>query len=256
MIYLNSSWLTCAASLENESYITNAGPCAGGMAMASESPSPTAIHGLTGRVSDVRVAVEAPKVIAPLPEIFLERDTDLKRMADWAMNYLIRTPNKDFDYEPVFQCHPLRCPPAPKGRDVVVPCDTDARMNWEWYYMRDVSGSTEGEDIEKGFHHRMLSYVQKDGTVLAPPGCYNEGDINKVYKKEDYVYHIWGATKILQALAEDFRRTGNLEAKGHGQENHASAQEGRSLSHPRQMLSPGRHGAAASGRNSDSEWLE
>ncbi len=186
---------------------------AGGMVMASESPSPTVIHGLTGRVSDVRIAVESPKVIAPLPEIFLERDTDLKRMADWAMNYLIRTPNKDFDYEPVFQCHPLRCPPAPQGRDVVVPCDTDARMNWEWYYMRDVSGLAEGADIEKGFHKRMLAYVQKDGTVLAPPGCYNEGDINKVYKKEDYVYHIWGATKILQALVEDFRRTGNLEAK-------------------------------------------
>ena len=57
------------------------------------------------------------------------------------MNYLICTPRPELDYEPVFQCHPLRCPPIPAGHDVVVPCDTDARMNWEWYYMREVSGS-------------------------------------------------------------------------------------------------------------------
>ncbi len=37
------------------------------------------------------------------------------------------------NYEPVFQCYPLRCPPLPAGKDVVVPCDTDARLNWEWY---------------------------------------------------------------------------------------------------------------------------
>jgi hypothetical protein len=118
-------------------------------------------------------------------------------MAAWAMNYLIRTPNKELDYEPVFQCHPLQCPPVPPGHDVVVPCDTDARMNWEWYYMREVSGSSSGKNVEEGFHKRMLAYVQDDGTVLCPPGCYNEGDIHKVYQKSDYVYHVWGATKIL-----------------------------------------------------------
>ncbi len=137
-------------------------------------------------------------------------------MAGWAMNYLIRTPRKEFDYEPAFQCHPLRCPPVPPGHDVVVPCDTDARMNWEWYYMRAISGVEAGKDVEAGFHARLLKYVQPDGTVLAPPGAYNEGDIHKVYTAKDYVYHVWGATKILHALAEDFRQTHNPQSRATG----------------------------------------
>ena len=171
------------------------------------------IKGLTGKVENVQIAVAAPESIKPLSESHPVGDIDLRRMAEWAMNYLIRTPNTNFNYEPVFQCHPLQCPPVPAGHDVVVPCDTDARMNWEWYYMREISGSTAGEDVEKGFHRRMLDYVQDDGTVLCPPGCYNEGDINKVYQKSEYVYHVWGATKILLALTEDYRRTGDNRSK-------------------------------------------
>ena len=90
------------------------------------------IHGLTGKCGDVCVAVEAAPQAALLPPILPSNDVDLKRMADWAMNYLIRTPRPALNYEPVFQCHPLKCPPVPVGHDVVVPCDTDARMNWEW----------------------------------------------------------------------------------------------------------------------------
>jgi DUF1680 family protein len=82
-------------------------------------------------------------------------------------------------------------------------------MDWEWYYMREISGSQADKDIEAGFHKRLLSYVQDDGTVLSHPGCYNENDISKAYTKKDYVIHIWGATKILHALAEDYRRTRN-----------------------------------------------
>ena len=171
------------------------------------------VLGLTGTTKDARIAVEAPVKIAPLPADLPQRDIDLRRMAQWAMNYLIRTPRKELNYEPVFQCYPLRCPPVPAGRDVVVPCDTDGRLNWEWYFMRDISGSQAGQDVEAGFHKRMLDYVQPDGTVLAHPGCYNEGDIHKVYTKEEYCYHVWGATRILFALAEDFRRTGNPESK-------------------------------------------
>jgi len=181
--------------------------------VAADDATVPLIKGLTGRVNNVRVIVEAPQTIAPLSAEVPDNDIDLQRMAGWAMNYLIRTPNKNWNYEPVFQCHPLRCPPVPQGHDVVVPCDTDARMNWEWYYMREVSGSSAGKDVERGFHKRLLAYVQDDGTVLCPPGCYNEGDINKVYQKSDYVYHIWGATKILLALAEDYRRTGNKQSR-------------------------------------------
>ncbi len=171
------------------------------------------IKGLTGRVLGARVAVEAPQSISGLAAGLPGGDLDLRRMAQWAMNYLIRTPRPQWNYEPVFQCHPLRYPPVPDTHDVVVPCDTDARMNWEWYYMREVSGSDAGRGVEEGFHRRLLDYVQEDGAVLAHVGCYNEGDINTVYTDADRVYHVWGATKILHALAEDFRRTGHPQAK-------------------------------------------
>ena len=181
---------------------------------ADDGPVPAVkVLGLTGTVGDMKVAVEASTNISLLPAELPQRDMDLRRMAQWAMNYLISTPRKELNYEPVFQCYPLRCPPVPAGNDVVVACDTDARLNWEWYFMREISGSHAGQDVETGFHKRMLDYVQPDGTVLAHPGCYNEGDIHKVYTKEQQYYHIWGATKILFALAEDFRRTGNPESK-------------------------------------------
>ncbi len=178
--------------------------------------SGTPIRGLTGTISQVKVVKEAPQAISLLPAEAPAGDIDLKRMAQWAMNYLIRTPRKEWNYEPVFQCHPLKCPPVPDKRDVVVPCDTDARLNWEWYYMREISGSKAGKDVEAGFHKRMLGYVQDDGTVLAHAGCYNEGDIHKVYTDADRVYHVWGATKIMHALAEDFRRTGSEQSKAAG----------------------------------------
>ena len=52
------------------------------------------------------------------------------------MNYLIETPRKHLNYEPVFQCHPLRCPPSPEGQDPVVSCDTDARLALRYYEMQ------------------------------------------------------------------------------------------------------------------------
>lgn len=170
------------------------------------------VLGLSGSVTDSDPLLPesaAKSVVAPSPD----HDIDLKRMAEWAMNYLIRTPRPEFNYEPVFQCHPLKCPPVPDRQDVVVPCDTDARLNWEWYYMREVSGSNAGQEVEEAFHRRLLAFVQSDGTVLAHVGCYNEGDINRVYKQEDNVYHVWGATKILHALAEDYRRRGNAASR-------------------------------------------
>ena len=171
------------------------------------------IKGLTGKVSAVRTAVEAADSVTLLGNLRPENDLDLKVMAQWAMNYLARTPRPEFDWEPVFQCHPLKCPPVPAGRDVVVPCDTDARMEWEWYFMREITGSEGALAVEKAFHERMRGFIQDDGTILAPPGCYDESQIDAVFEKEDYTYHVWGATKILKSLSEEFLRTGNSEVK-------------------------------------------
>src|SRR5271157_592299 len=84
--------------------------------VAAEDGAAPVVQGLTGRVNNVRVTVEGARTIVPLSAAGPRRDIYLQRMAAWAMNYLIRTPNKDLDYEPVFQCHPLRCPPVPQAR--------------------------------------------------------------------------------------------------------------------------------------------
>src|SRR5262245_40911830 len=119
------------------------------------------ILGLTGTVSDIKTAVLGREVITT-DQPGVSRDLDLKQMAAWALNYLIRTPRQDLGYEPVFQCAPLECPPVPEGQDPIVACDTDARMDWEWYYMRDITGSARGRDVEAAFHKRVREYIDPE----------------------------------------------------------------------------------------------
>lgn len=171
------------------------------------------ILGITGTVRDATFVPRSAAAPAPRPAAQRTPDVDLKRMAEWSLHYLINTLRPHLGYEPVFQCHPLKCPPVPDGHDVVVPCDTDARMEWEWYYMREISGSDAGRDVERAFHRRMRAYVERDGTVLAPPGCYNEADIHARFERSDYVYHVWGATKILHSLALEYLLSGDADTK-------------------------------------------
>jgi L-rhamnose-H+ transport protein len=192
-----------------------------GNRMASAAPAPAEagskeepkISGITGKISNVQIVVPAAEEIQPLATAQFPADVDLMRMAEWALNYLIETPRKNLGYEPVFQCHPLQCPPVPEGQDPVVACDTDARMDWEWYYMRDITGSKRGLDVEAAFHNRIRQYIDPEGRVWSHPGCFNEGNTTTNYAKKDYVIHIWGATKILKSLSEDYLRTKNPESK-------------------------------------------
>ncbi len=61
----------------------------------SGSSHTSKVLGLTGTTKDASIAVEASAKIAPLPADLPQRDIDLRRMAQWAMNYLIRTPRKE-----------------------------------------------------------------------------------------------------------------------------------------------------------------
>ncbi|MGI8965095.1 MAG: hypothetical protein ACR2H1_03290, partial [Limisphaerales bacterium] len=171
------------------------------------------ILGLTGKISDEKIAVAAAQKIKLLSATQPPADIDLTRMAEWALNYLTETPRKNLGYEPVFQCHPLQCPPVPEGQDPVVACDTDARMDWEWYYMRDITGSKRGLEVEAAFHNRIRQYIAPDGKVWSHPGSFDEGNTTIKYEEKDRIIHIWGATKILMSLSEDFKRTKNPESK-------------------------------------------
>jgi hypothetical protein len=91
----------------------------GGMCMLSaalSAPGPDAqpsILGLTGSVSDVRIAVPAPEKVPLLASSRPRADVELKRMAFRALNYLIHSPRKHLHYDPVFNCFVYQCPPAP-----------------------------------------------------------------------------------------------------------------------------------------------
>lgn len=162
------------------------------------------IKGLTGYVSDAS--------ILPMPDCPpATGDISIKLMAEWAFNYLIRSPKPEYNYQPVFQVFPLRYPSVREGDDPVVNCDTDARMDWEWYYMRDIVGDSRGADIENKFHARMRAYINADGLAIAHGGCYREDLEDAVYSEEDNIIHVWGTTKILNSLAEDYLRTQNPE---------------------------------------------
>jgi hypothetical protein len=172
------------------------------------------ILGLTGKISDIKIAVPAADQIQPLADGHPPADIDMVRMPQWAMNYLTETPRKQLNYQPVFQCHPLQCPPVPAGNDPAVACDTDARMDWEWYYMRDITQSDVGRDVEAAFHKRIRDYVDPaDGKVWSSPGAFNEGTTTANYQKKDNIIHIRGATKMLKSLSEDYIRTKNQASK-------------------------------------------
>jgi hypothetical protein len=86
-------------------------------------------------------------------------------------------------------------------------------MEWEWYYMREITGSRIGLDVEAAFHRRMRKYIDHAGIVWSHVGCYNENLIDQEYSDADKVIHIWGATKILKSLSEDYLRTRDPESK-------------------------------------------
>lgn len=163
-----------------------------------------AIKGLSGSVSDVSVLpmADCPRVPG---------DVSIKRMAELAFNYLTQSPKPEYNYQPVFQVFPLRYPSVRESDDPVVNCDTDARMDWEWYYMRDIVGDNRGAEIEEKFHARMRAYINADGLAIAHGGCYREDLENAVYTEDDNIIHVWGTTKILYSLAEDYLRTQNPE---------------------------------------------
>ena len=163
-----------------------------------------AIKGLTGSVRDVSVLpmADCPRATG---------DVSIKRMAELAFNYLTHSPKPEYNYQPVFQVFPLRYPSVREGDDPVVNCDTDARMDWEWYYMRDIVGDNRGADIEEKFHARMRAYINADGLAIAHGGCFREDLEDAVYTDSDNIIHVWGTTKLLNSLAEDYLRTHNPE---------------------------------------------
>ena len=168
--------------------------------------------GLPGMISDV--AVQAATEPKPLPKDFVSPDADLTRMAAWALRHLIRNPRPALNYEPVFFIRPLHVPPTPEGHDPIVPGDTDSRMDWEFIYMREMSGSRAGLEVEKGLRQRVLGYVGEDHLAWVTPGARLEGDVyeGKEVPKEKEAWP-WTTSKLIRSLSETYARTGDASSK-------------------------------------------
>ena len=164
------------------------------------------ISGINGEISDVKYQAADIGGTENIKDI---KDIDIKRMAEWALNYLARSPKPEYNWQPVFQVFPLRFPSVREGDDPIVNCDTDARMDWEWFYMREIAGTDFAADAEEKFHARMRDYINKDGLAISHGGCYREDLPDAVYGDEDKIIHVWGTLKILRSLCEDYKRSAN-----------------------------------------------
>ena len=193
----------------------------GGPALADGSPGAAVpdgialsdVSGITGEVSTIRYEMPAAgQSVALLAAAARPSDVDLVAMAGKAMNYLIHNPRPELDLEPVFQIKPLACPPAPHGHDPIVPGDTDCRMDWEYIFMREMSGSREGLDVQRGLRARILRYVRDDGLAWVPPGHFMEGEVYGGAKPQGEVASTWATAKIIRSLSETYARTGDRAA--------------------------------------------
>jgi hypothetical protein len=160
--------------------------------------------GVQGDISAVQISSEnlSQTVVNHVKE---SQDVDLAGRALWAMNYLLRTPRPEFNYEPHFECHNLEFPPTLSSHDATVPGDTDCRMDWEFYYMRDICGTDAGLDIEAAFHQRILGYLGDDGLSWVRPGHYMESTPDAQVPQEK-VASTWGTAKTLISLSEAYKR--------------------------------------------------
>ncbi len=177
----------------------------------AKAPTISNSFGLPGNVSEMsfKDAGQGTQRVAQLPS---STDLSLSKMAGHAMNYLINNPRKQLNYEPVFQIWPLTAPPTPAGHDPIVPGDTDCRMDWEFIYMREMSGSKDGKDVELGLRKRVLGYIREDGLAWVPPGHYMEGEVYRGETPKDFVGSTWATAKIIRSLSETYQRTNDRAA--------------------------------------------
>ena len=136
---------------------------------------------------------------------------DLVGMARWAMHYLVCNPQKRRGYECRFGIRPLSYPPAPgdEDHDPVSPGDTEARMELELVYMREMSGLTVGQAVEEGIRSRLLSYIREDGLCWCSPYSAGAGE------SEDCAIP-WTTGHLLRSTAELYGRTGDESLRALG----------------------------------------
>jgi len=134
-------------------------------------------------------------------------DIDLVAMARWGLRALAKNPRPHLDYACRFHMSLLAFPPAPLNDaiDSITDGDTDNRLDWAFGYMREMTGEDFADDVAAGVRRRVLGYLREDGMcwTLAHAGSQLDG----------IFANPWSTGKLLISLAEDYRRSGDAQAR-------------------------------------------
>jgi hypothetical protein len=188
----------------------------GGQARLATDETPVAgqtepefrLQGFLGEIDRVRLrpsTEKGEKVSCDTPS----PDIDLVGMARRAMHYLINNPSPERGYEARFSISPLACPPSQRAaeRDTIAEGDTENRMDWEFIFMREMTGIKEGKEVETAIWRRILGYIREDGLSWARPYALGVREGNP----ELPCAMNWTTGLTLGSLLERHERDGNPE---------------------------------------------
>ncbi len=171
---------------------------------------PQQLPGYRGKIDELDVvAASCASEVKPVGASAPPPDISLTDMAARAMHYLIHNPLPDHDHVCRFDIELLRCPPSmwPGTRDPYITFgDTESRMDWEFIYMREMSGSKEGLDVEQAIRRRILGYIREDGLSWLPPYC-----LTCNLSDHEPCAMTWTTGATLMSLVEQYVRTGDRE---------------------------------------------
>jgi hypothetical protein len=179
----------------------------GEQAMPDEDTKEITPRGFRGVAEDIH-QVPAPDKIAPVAGANPPVAVDLVAMARWAVKYLVNNPSKERGYETRFGIMPLQCPPCarPGDFDAIAVGDTENRMDWEFVFMREMTGSTEGREVGDAIWKRILGYVRDDGLSWVHSYClFPSPEMTKVCVMN------WTTGETIVSLVERYRRGGDRE---------------------------------------------
>jgi hypothetical protein len=135
-----------------------------------------------------------PVDIRPLSETVVPDDIDLRLMAKWCINYLTRSVTVGRNYESSYWNLPLNHPPMSMNGDSIAGGDTECRNDLAFVLMRQMSGITDGQDVQNGVRNRILAYQSPCGLFVPPNG---DTDV------------IWATAWMASSLIESYATVGD-----------------------------------------------
>lgn len=139
----------------------------------SKTTNISSVPGYHGKIDNMELlSAGMPTTVTPAAQLLSTDDVNLVEMSRRAMHYLINNPLADHNDECRFDIELLKCPPSmgSGSRDPYITFgDTESRMDLAFMYMRDISGSAEGRQVELRIRKRIMGYLRDDGLSWLPP---------------------------------------------------------------------------------------